>query len=192
MNSTPHLSRITLLSALVFVLAAAAVLPITARAATAAEIDRSVRTGLRKLYAGTSSARVVGQGAKAVLVFPSIIKGGFIVGAQGGEGALLSGGITLGYYNTVAASYGLQAGVQKFGYALFFMTNSALAYLNKSGGWELGTGPSLVVVDTGMAESLTTTTLRDDVYAFSFDQKGLMGGLSLQGSKITRITPPRR
>jgi lipid-binding SYLF domain-containing protein len=192
MNSTPHLSRITLLSALVFVLAAAAVLPITARAATAAEIDRSVRTGLRKLYAGTPSARVVGQGAKAVLVFPSIIKGGFIVGAQGGEGALLSGGKTLGYYNTLAASYGLQAGVQKFGYALFFMTNSALAYLNKSGGWELGTGPSLVVVDTGMAKSLTTTTLRNDVYAFSFDQKGLMGGLSLQGSKITRITPSRR
>src|SRR5262245_2217256 len=107
MNSTPHLSRITLLSALLFVFAAATVLPITARAATAAEIDKSVRAGLRTLYAGTPSARVVGQSAKAVLVFPSILKGGFIVGAQGGEGALLSDGKTLGYYNTVAASYGL-------------------------------------------------------------------------------------
>jgi len=72
------------------------------------------------------------------------------------------------------------------------MTNSALAYLNKSGGWELGTGPSIVVVDTGMAKSLTTTTLRKDIYAFFFSQRGLMAGLGLQGSKITRITPPRR
>jgi MFS family permease len=118
------------------------------------------------------------------------LKGGFIVGAQHGEGALLSGGRTLGYYNTIAASYGLQAGVQKFGYALFFMTNSSLAYLDKSGGWELGTGPSIVVVDTGMAKSLTTTTLQKGVYALFFDQKGLMAGLGLQGSKITRITPP--
>ena len=110
---------------------------------------------------------------------------------RGGEGALLSGGRTLGYYNTAAASYGLQAGVQKFGYALFFMTDSSLGYLKKSGGWELGTGPSFVVVDAGMAKSMTTTTLRKDVYAFFFDQKGLMAGLGLQGSKITRITPPR-
>jgi lipid-binding SYLF domain-containing protein len=159
-------------------------LPTTARAATAAEIDRSVRTGLRKLYASSPSARAVGQSAKAVLVFPSIVKGGFIVGAQGGEGALLGGGRTLGYYNTIAASYGLQAGVQKFGVALFFMTDSSLGYLKKSGGWELGTGPSIVVVDAGMAKSLTTTTLQKDVYAFFFDQKGLMAGLACKDPKL--------
>jgi lipid-binding SYLF domain-containing protein len=192
MNRTPLLNRITLLTGLVFVLGATTMLPTTARAATAAEIDRSARSGLRKLYAGSASARAVSQSAKAVLVFPRIVKGGFIVGAQGGEGALLSGGRTLGYYNTVAASYGLQAGVQKFGYALFFVTDSSLAHLKKSSGWELGTGPSIVVVDAGMAKSLTTTTLQKDVYAFFFDQKGLMAGLGLQGSKITRITPPRR
>jgi lipid-binding SYLF domain-containing protein len=184
--------RITFLRALVFILGATTALQGTVKAATAAEIDRRARAGLRQLYASTPSARAVGQRARAVLVFPSIVKGGFIVGAQGGEGALLSGGKTLGYYSTVAASYGLQAGVQKFGYALFFMTDSALNYLNKSGGWELGSGPSLVVVDTGVARSLTTTTLRKDVYAFFFGQKGLMAGLGLQGSKITRITPPRR
>jgi lipid-binding SYLF domain-containing protein len=115
-----------------------------------------------------------------------------MVGAQGGQGALLSGGKTLGYYSTVAASYGFQAGIQKFGYALFFMTDSSLAYLNKSGGWEIGTGPSIVVVDAGMAKSMTTTTLQKGVYAFFFSQKGLMAGLGLQGSKITRINPPRR
>jgi lipid-binding SYLF domain-containing protein len=94
-----------------------------------------------------------------------------------------------GHYKSVAASYGLQAGIQKFGYALFFMTKGDLAYLHKSGGWEIGTGPSVVIVDTGMAKTLTTTTLRKGVYAFAFGQRGLMGGLGLQGSKITEIHP---
>ncbi len=95
---------------------------------------------------------------------------------------------TVGYYRTAAASYGFQAGVKKFGYALFFMTDSALAYLDASGGWAIGTGPSVVVVDQGAARSLTTTNLRSDVYAFVFSQKGLMGGIGLEGSKITKIT----
>ncbi len=95
----------------------------------------------------------------------------------------------MGYYNMVAGSYGLQAGVQSFDYAMFFMTDSALDYLNSSAGFEVGVGPSVVVVDAGIAKSLTTTTAKDDVYAFIFGQKGLMAGLGLQGSKITRIKP---
>ena len=86
------------------------------------------------------------------------VKGGLIVGGQYGEGALRRGGKTQGYYSSAAASYGLQAGVQSFGYAMFFMTDDALAYLKKSKGWEVGVGPSFVVVDDGMASSLTTTT----------------------------------
>jgi lipid-binding SYLF domain-containing protein len=89
----------------------------------------------------------------------------------------------------VAASYGLQAGVQSFGYAMFFMTDSALNNLENSEGFEVGVGPSIVVVDAGMAKSLTTTTARDDVYAFIFGQQGLMAGLGLQGSKITKFNP---
>jgi lipid-binding SYLF domain-containing protein len=108
-------------------------------------------------------------------------------GAQYGEGALRRGGKTVGYYNSVAASYGLQAGVQAFGYALFFMNESALGYLNKSEGLELGVGPSIVVVDSGMAKTMTTSTITQDIYAFIFDQKGLMGGLGLQGSKLSKI-----
>lgn len=192
MIRTPRFSRMTLLTALAFLVGATTVLPKTAQSATASEINRSARDGLRTLYGECPSARALGQRAKAILVFPSIVKAGFVVGAQGGQGALLSGDKTLGYYSTAAASYGFQAGVQKFGYALFFMTDSSLAYLNKSGGWEIGTGPSIVVVDAGMAKSMTTTTLQKGVYAFFFSQKGLMAGLGLQGSKITRINPPRR
>jgi lipid-binding SYLF domain-containing protein len=141
----------------------------------------------RKLYGKYPSAKELTQGAKGILIFPSIVKGGFVVGGQYGEGALRKGGKTVGYYNTVAASYGLQAGLQKYGYALFFMTDSAFSYLDRSDGWEIGVGPSIVIVDDGMARSMTTTTARSDIYAFFFDQKGLMAGLGLQGSKITRI-----
>ena len=163
--------------------------PQPASAASGKQISRNASAALHELYATTPAAKELGSKAKAILVFPKILKAGFMVGAQGGHGALFKGGKTVGYYNTVAASYGFQAGVQSFAYALFLMTDSALEYLGRSGGWELGTGPSLVVVDVGAAKSLTTTTLKDDVYAFVFGQKGLMAGIGIQGSKITRIHP---
>jgi lipid-binding SYLF domain-containing protein len=89
----------------------------------------------------------------------------------------------------VEGSFGLQAGAQAFGYALFFMDKAALEYLQESDGWEIGVGPSIVVVDEGLAGSLTTTTGKDNIYAFFFDQKGMMGGLGLKGGKISQITP---
>jgi len=96
-------------------------------------------------------------------------------------------GKTAGRYRTVAASYGLQAGVQKYGYALFFMNQKAVDWINNTRGWEIGTGPSVVIVDKGMARSFTTDTMHSGIYAFTFDQRGLMAGLGIQGSKITRI-----
>jgi lipid-binding SYLF domain-containing protein len=156
-------------------------------AASGAELSREAAAALQRLYEREPAAKEVGARAKGILVFPSIIKAGFIVGGQYGEGALRKGGRTVAYYNSVAASYGLQAGAQSFGYALFFMTDAALKYLDKSGGWEIGTGPSIVVMDEGMARALTTTTAQSEIYAFFFDQKGLMAGLGLQGSKISRI-----
>ena len=162
----------------------------TARPAVAAsrtEINRDVDAALAILYAKDPDARTLTSQAKAVLVFPSIVKAGFLFGAQYGDGALRAKGKTVGYYNTVAASYGLQAGVQVFGYALFFMTDSAVQYLANSGGFELGVGPSIVVLDAGAARAFTTTTAQKDMYAIFFNQKGLMAGLGLQGSKISRI-----
>jgi lipid-binding SYLF domain-containing protein len=159
----------------------------SACAASGAELDREVDSALATLFAKSDSAKVLAEKAKAILVFPSITKAGFIVGGQYGQGALRENGKTVGYYSSVAASYGLQAGIQKFGYALFFMTDSAREYLDRSDGWEIGVGPSIVVVDVGAAGSLTTTTAKSEIYAFFFSQKGLMAGLGLQGTKITRI-----
>ena len=162
--------------------------PNQAVAASAAEINRNAENALKKLYAKSSAAKALGEKAKAILVFPGITKGGFIVGGQYGEGALMKEGKTIAYYNTVSLSYGLQIGLQKYGYAMFFMTDSAMGYLDRSDGWELGVGPSIVIVDAGAAGGLSTTTARSDVYAFFFDQKGLMAGLGLQGTKITKIS----
>jgi lipid-binding SYLF domain-containing protein len=158
-----------------------------AMGADAAGIDADADAALAKLYATSPVAKMISEKAKAVLVFPAIVKAGFIVGAHYGEGVLRKEGKTVGYYNSVAGSYGLQAGVQTFGYALFLMTDSAVEYLDNSSGWEIGVGPSIVVVDKGVAKTLTSTTLKSDVYAFIFNQKGLMAGIGLQGSKITKI-----
>jgi lipid-binding SYLF domain-containing protein len=165
--------------------------PQPAVAASAAEIDRLVDAALVKLYEKTPAAKKQAESAKGILVFPDVVKAGLVIGGQHGNGALRVGGKTLAYYNTVEGSFGLQAGAQEFGYALFFMDDKALEYLHKSKGWEIGVGPNITVVDKGMAGSLTTTTGKDKVYAFFFDQKGLMGGIGLKGGKITQITPDK-
>jgi lipid-binding SYLF domain-containing protein len=163
--------------------------PIKATAESARDMRRSAQHALSHLYSTTPAARALGEKAAGVLVFPEIVKGGFIVAAQYGNGVLFKGDKAVGYYNTTSGSFGFQAGVQSFGYALFFMTQDDLAYLERSQGWELGVGPSITIVDVGIARSLSTTTARKGMYAFFFDQKGLMGGLGLQGTKITRIHP---
>ncbi len=144
---------------------------------------------LNKLLGQSSKARLFNKNCKAVLVFPKILKAGFMIGAQTGDGVLLEHGQPTAYYNISAGSFGLQAGGQVFSYALFFMNNSALSYLHQSEGWAIGSGPSVVVIDKGKAMSTTTTTITQDVYAFPFGQAGLMAGLGLEGSKITHIHP---
>jgi lipid-binding SYLF domain-containing protein len=171
-------------------LACASIVPTTAaRAASARQIDADASQALRTLYATHPKAKELGQRAKAILIFPKIYKAGLLIGGQSGDGTLRVGGRTVGYYNISAASFGLQVGGQRFSYALFFMTESALDYLQKSDGWAIGSGPSVVVMDKGTAASATSTSLTQDVYAFPFGQKGLMAGLGLEGSKITRIHP---
>jgi len=164
--------------------------PVAGRAvaATAAQLNADGQAALNRLYAQSSRATRYAKDARAILVFPKIVKVGLLIGGQGGEGVLFVHGRPAGYYKIHAVSYGLQAGGQSFSYALFLMNDAALTYLNKSDGWAIGSGPSVVVVDKGAAKSTTSTTVAKDVYAFPFGQKGLMAGLGLEGSKITRIS----
>jgi lipid-binding SYLF domain-containing protein len=152
-----------------------------------ASLTSESHAALSQLKSQNSAAAKVSSRALAVLVFPNVIKAGFMVGAQEGQGILFVQGRPNGRYRTVAASYGFQAGVQKYGYALFFMNQKAVDWINNTRGWEIGTGPSVVLVDKGMARSFTSDTLHSGIYAFTFDQRGLMAGLGVQGSKITRI-----
>ena len=154
--------------------------------ASADDLVSQSRHALQQLVTQNPAAAKCKARAVAVLVFPDVVKAGFILGAQGGQGILFVHGRAGGRYRTVAASYGLQAGVQKFGYALFLMNQNAVDWVNNTRGWEIGTGPSVVIVDKGMARSFSTDTLHSGIYAFTFDQQGLMAGLGLQGSKITR------
>lgn len=156
-------------------------------AATAKEIDRDSREALQKLYKTNAAAESIAGKAKAILVFPNIVKAGLIFGGSYGEGALIENGKTAGYYNSVSGSWGLQAGAQSYGYVVFLITDKALQSVHKTKGWEVGVGPTVVILDEGAAKNFSTTTLKDDAYAFIFGQQGLMAGISLEGSKISKI-----
>lgn len=182
-----RIARTGLALALTIVFGSVVAAPVTARAESAAALHADAKAALASLYERTPSAKILAEKAKGILVFPNIVKAGFIVGAAYGQGVLFRPGKPDRFYNSVAGSYGLQAGAQAYGYVLFLMTDSTVKYLDRSDGWEIGVGPSVVLLDEGLAKNLSTTTLKNDVYAFIFDQKGLMAGIGVQGSKITRI-----
>ncbi|ANN67226.1 YSC84-related protein [Bordetella bronchialis] len=152
------------------------------------ELVDNARKALHQLYAAEPKAAAIQDAAKAVLVFPEILKAGFMVGAQGGRGVMFDQkGKVLGYYRATALSFGMQAGAQAFSEALFLITDDAIRYINSTGEWSIGVGPSVVVVEAGAAKSLTTTTTKSDVYAFIYGQQGLMAGIGVQGQRIRRL-----
>lgn len=159
----------------------------TAQAATAEDLNRDSAQALRTLQQSNRTASDISRNARAVLIFPNIVKAGLIFGGAYGEGTMMKGGNVTDYYNSVTGSWGLQAGAQSYGYVVFLMNDKAVDYVVKSAGWEIGVGPTVVVVDEGMAKNLSTSTLKDDAYAFIFNQQGLMAGVSIEGTKISRI-----
>lgn len=158
-----------------------------AQAATAEDLNRDSTQALQTLTQSNGTAASISRNARAVLVFPNIVKAGLIFGGAYGEGTMMKGGRVVDYYNSVTGSWGLQAGAQSYGYVVFLMNDKAVDYVAKSSGWEIGVGPTVVVVDEGMAKNLSTSTLKDDAYAFIFNQQGLMAGVSIEGTKISRI-----
>jgi len=160
------------------------------RAATPEDLNKDADQALHRLTSTNPFAADLSKKAKAVLIFPNIVKAGLIFGGAYGEGVLKEGSKVDGYYNSVTASWGLQAGAQSYGYVVFLMSNKAIKYLHDTHGLEIGTGPTVVVVNEGVAKNLSTSSLKDDAYAFIFDQQGLMASLSIEGTKISRIRYP--
>lgn len=156
-------------------------------AATAEDLNRDSLQALQTLYKAEPVAKTLSKSAKGVLVFPNMIKAGLVFGGSYGEGVLLKGSQVTDYYNSVSGSWGLQAGAQSYGYAVFLMTDEAVRYIEKTKGWEVGVGPTVVVVDTGAAKNISTSSLKSDAYAFIFSQQGLMAGVSIEGTKISHI-----
>lgn len=180
-----HTTFFSRVSRLLLIAAIAA--PAATLAAERAALEKDARNAYQALIAKVPAAKALSKTAVAVLVFPTITKAGLVIGGQYGEGVLFKRGKTAGYYKTTGASYGLQAGAQKYGYAMFFTNEKALDALATTDGFEVGVGPSIVVVDQGMGKSATSITAQNDIYAFIFSQKGLMAGLGLQGNKITKL-----
>ena len=176
---------------LAFMVAAVASISMTAtslaNAATAEDLNKDSLQALQTLYKAEPVAKTLSKSAKGVLVFPNMIKAGLVFGGSYGEGVLLKGSQVTDYYNSVSGSWGLQAGAQSYGYAVFLMTDEAVRYIEKTKGWEVGVGPSVVVVDTGVAKNISTSSLKNDAYAFIFSQQGLMAGVSIEGTKISHI-----
>jgi lipid-binding SYLF domain-containing protein len=185
-DRTP-VTRRTMAAGAVAVVAVGPLAAVPAHAASGEQLAANGRRALNELLATEPRARRIARSARAVLVFPNVLKAGFIFGGETGNGVLLEHGRAVGFYNLTGGSWGLQIGGQDFAYALFFMNDHAIDYLHRSAGFQVGTGPSIVVINKGAAAEGDTTTLSQDVYAFPFNAKGLMAGLDIEGAKITPI-----
>ena len=158
-------------------------------AATASQLNQNGAAALKRLLATNPGAKALSKKSVAILVFPKVVKAGLMVGGQYGEGVLFRDGKPTAYYSTAGASYGLQAGAQHYGFAMFFQSEDSLAYLDSSKGFEIGVGPSVVMADESFAKTVSSTTIQNAIYAFIFDQKGAMAGVGIQGNKVTKINP---
>ncbi|WP_168788341.1 BPSL1445 family SYLF domain-containing lipoprotein [Paraburkholderia aromaticivorans] len=151
------------------------------------EIDAKVHGTLSKLYANVKGSRELVDKANGVLVFPSVIKAGFVAGGEYGEGALRVGGKSVGYYSTASGSFGLQAGAQSKAVIFLFMTHDALNSFRHSKGWSVGGEGSVALLKVGANGALDTTTATAPVNAIVLTNAGLMGDLSLSGTKVSRL-----
>ena len=156
-------------------------------AASAGEIDTKVNGTIGEFKKQvTGGAEFLGK-ANGVLVFPTITKAGLVIGGEFGEGALRVGGKTVDYYNIASASFGLQIGAQQYSIVMVFLSDEALQQFRDSKGWEAGVDGSVAVAEWGAGDDINTKTFKDPIVAFVFGNKGLMAGISIEGSKITKI-----
>lgn len=174
---------------MIAVLFASPALAPQAHAASAHEIDVDVDATLDRFFHSVRGARELAQKSVGILVFPSVVKAGFGIGGEYGEGALRIGGRTVDYFNTVSASVGFQLGVQERSVIIMFMTPEALQQFRRTKGWKVGADASVAVITVGIGGSIDTNKITSPVIGFVLDPKGLMYNLTLEGSKISRINP---
>jgi lipid-binding SYLF domain-containing protein len=194
LNKQPPFKEIDMrnlrITTLALIVGALATLSGGAFAATPDDLNKDSTQALTMLTKSNPLAANISKKAKAVLIFPNIVKAGLIFGGAYGEGVLRQDDKNDGYYNSITASFGWQAGAQSYGYVVFLMSDKAVKYIHETHGWEIGVGPTVVMVNEGVSKNLSSSTLKDDAYAFIFDQQGLMASLSIEGTKISKIKTP--
>jgi lipid-binding SYLF domain-containing protein len=158
------------------------------RAASAGEINAGVNATLDRMYRLIPGTRALAAKAAGILVFPTVIKAGMGIGGEYGEGAMRVGGKTTGYYNTIAASVGFQLGAQAKSVVIMFMAPDALAGFHRMDGWKVGVDGSVALITVGAGGSIDTDKITSPIVGFILDNKGLMYNLTLEGSKISRIS----
>ena len=158
-------------------------------AKTKGEIKTSVRAAMEHFKKRVKGSTAYLKGAKGVLVMPGITKAGFVIGGKYGQGALMVDGKIDDYYSLAEGSVGWQIGAEKYDMVILFMTDEVLNKFRKSDNWEAGVDAEITLIDTGAAVSVETLRSQHPIAGFIFDQKGLMGGVSLKGAKFTRIHP---
>ena len=158
-----------------------------AHGASAQEIDIRVDTALEKFHKEVTGGKKLFNKASGVLVFPKVIKAGFGIGGEYGEGALRIGGKTVDYYNTASASIGFQLGAQAKIIIIVFLRDDALKSFRNSSGWEVGVDGSVALITIGAGGTIDTTNIKDPIVGFVLGQKGLMYNLTIEGSKFTKI-----
>lgn len=157
-------------------------------AGSAGDINAGVSATLDRFYRQIPGARELASKASGILVFPTIVKAGMGFGGEYGEGAMRSGGKTVGYYNTIAASFGFQLGAQARSVIIMFMTPESLAAFHRVDGFKVGVDGSVAIIAVGAGGSIDTEKVTSPVVGFILDPKGLMYNLTLEGSKISRIS----
>jgi lipid-binding SYLF domain-containing protein len=157
-------------------------------AASAAEINAEADATLHSFVRQIGGARELAHKAVGVLIFPSVVKAGFGFGGEYGEGVLLIHGRPSGYYNLISGSFGFQIGVQERSVIIMFMTDEALANFNRLAGLKIGVDASVAIVTLGAGGSIDTNTITSPVIGFILDPTGLMYNLTLEGTKISRIS----
>ncbi len=150
-------------------------------------IDSGVDNALARLYQQAAGSEQLVRNAKGVLVFPSVLEAGFVFGASRGDGALRKGGRTVSYHRTTGGSFGLQAGAQSTAVFLLFMTDDALARFQGSKGWTAGVDASVTLISVGANAQVTTATSQQPVVGFVLSNQGLMAGVTVDGTRITRL-----
>jgi lipid-binding SYLF domain-containing protein len=158
------------------------------KAGSAGEINDEVNATLDRLYRHIPGTHEIGARAFGILVFPTILKAGMGIGGEYGEGALRVGGRTAGYYNSIAASIGFQLGAQVRSVIIMFMTPDALAGFRHVDGWKVGVDGSVAIITVGAGGSIDSEKVTSPVIGFILDPQGLMYNLTLEGSKISRIS----